>query len=44
MNFGLSIKDLNDFDTHLNLNSDFTGSRQSISVITSGGMSDIFLW
>lgn len=42
MNLGLSIRDLKDFDTHLNLNSDFTGSRESISSITSGGMSDIF--
>lgn len=41
MNFGLSIRDLKDFDTHLNRNNDFTGSRESISVITSGGTSDI---
>lgn len=41
MKLGLSIRVLKDFDTHRNLSSDFTGSRESMSEITSGGMSDI---
>ena len=42
MKWGLEIREHHAFETHLNLMSDFTGSRERMSVITSfGRLSDI---